>query len=361
MQSLFMTVLLALLCAWSVQCSTSGETAIMNLTELDDLVVRDYEWRTTEHHDPKGGFRNIWGPYDELSGWDAAGWIMGSSWRGEKFNPTKFRALDPGELTRPYSGRYRAAWFGQATVLIQSQGKVILTDPLFEQRASPVSFSGPKRLVGVPLALEKLPALDVVLISHNHYDHLSGDAIRRLVKRYDPVFLVPLGLGKLMKSWGASRVRELDWWQYVDVAGHRFSATPVQHFSARGAFDRNATLWAGWYIEARDTGLKVYFAGDTGYGPFFRETRERLGVPDLALIPIGAYLPRWFMKIVHVNPAEALQAYDDLQARRMLPIHWGTYDLADEALHRPLEEMKELMGDRKGILTDLPVGGVFED
>lgn len=335
----------------------------MNLVSQTATEIRSYAWYHTRHHKPEGGFRNIWGPYDPPTGWQTMGWILGRSWRVDDYQPTAFRTIDPAVLKKPYAS-YRLAWLGHATVLIQSGGKQILTDPIFDRRASPTSFAGPERLVGVPLAPERLPGLDVVVISHNHYDHLNKQAIAELARRFDPVFLVPLGLGAFMKERGARRIRELDWWQYVEVAGHRFSAVPVQHFSSRTAFDRDETLWAGWYIEELgkgERGNKIYFGGDTGYGPFFKETRERLGAPDLALIPIGAYQPRWFMKIVHVDPGEALQAFQDLGARHMLPIHWGTYDLADEALDRPIAELRERAGDRAdGILMDLPVGGVFE-
>ncbi len=344
-----------------VACSVSGEVALMNLVTLpESSPIVSYDWSDRRHHRAGGGFQNVWGPYAEPTALQAAGWILTRSWRVEDFQPTAFQETDPAGLVRPYA-KLRATWLGHASVLIQSGGKTILTDPIFEQRASPLSFAGPERYVGVPLALDRLPALDVVVISHNHYDHLNEATIATLAKTYNPVFLVPLGLGALLRQWGAKNVFELDWWQFIEIAGHRFSATPVQHFSSRSMTDRNATLWTGWFIEELKRGTKIYFGGDTGYGPFFRETRERLGAPDLALLPIGAYMPRWFMQIVHVDPAQSLQAFRDLEAGTMLPIHWGTYDLADEALDAPIRQLREAAGrDARGILLDLPVGGSYQ-
>jgi len=332
----------------------SEKTAVPSVPE----AIGTYPWAHKEHHG-RGSFQNIWGPYNEPTGWQAAGWIMGRSWKKEKSQKTAFQKVDPAVLTSR-SEPYRVFWLGHATALIQSGGLNILTDPIFEERASPLRSFGPERQTGVPLSPADLPAIDVVVISHNHYDHLSEKAIRLLAGRPGTLFLVPLGLAALLKSWGASRVLELDWWQYVDIKEHRFSATPVQHFSSRSLTDRNETLWTGWYIHARRSDRRFYFAGDTGYGPFFRETRERLGRVDLALIPIGAYRPRWFMQIVHVDPPEALRAAHDLEARHVLPIHWGTYDLADEPLHEPIELLRQTANDYKGKIIDIPVGGSFK-
>ncbi|MBE7439617.1 MAG: MBL fold metallo-hydrolase [Spirochaetales bacterium] len=305
-----------------------------------------------------GGFQNIWGPYTEPSQWRALRWALGRLGRESPEPNIPFQVVDAASLKKPYR-KYRATWLGHATVLLQSQGKIILTDPIFGQRASPVGFAGPERRVPVPLEPQNLPGLDVVVLSHNHFDHTNLSSLLELQRLYHPSFLVPLGMADLLRKAGLERVVELDWWQYVDLHGHRFSATPVQHFSARSLTDRNETLWTGWYIAA-EKGGSFYFGGDTGYGPFFRETAERLGKPDLAILPIGAYEPRWFMKIVHVDPAEAYQAFLDLGARRMLPIHWGTYNLAGEPLDRPIQALREVSAGKPGIL-DLPVGGIAEE
>ena len=239
-------------------------------------------------------------------------------------------------------------WIGHATVLAQLGGINVLTDPHFSRRASPVSFMGPERQVDPGIALAALPRIDVVLISHNHYDHLDDASVRGLNAQAGgpPVFIVPLGL----KAWFAEleivSVVELDWWQSHTVAGPAGPAelvpTPVQHGSGRGLTDRMQTLWGGYAVFAPD--LHLYFTGDTGYSKDFADIRERFAARqrpkagagfDLALIAIGAYEPRWFMATQHIDPAEALRIHHDLGAQRSMGIHWGTFELTDESLDEP--------------------------
>jgi L-ascorbate metabolism protein UlaG (beta-lactamase superfamily) len=186
--------------------------------------------------------------------------------------------------------------------------------------------------------------VDVVLLSHDHYDHLDAASIRALRARFDPLFLVPLGVDRRLRRWGIERIVAADWWQYVDISGWRFHCTPAQHFSGRGLWDRNTTLWAGWYIIPRDDASipRLFFAGDTAYAAHFSACRERLGAPDVACLPIGANRPRRIMRPVHMNPDEALQAFYDLNARRLIPIHWGTFDLADEPVQAPARRLRTL-------------------
>lgn len=233
-----------------------------------------------------------------------------------------------------------ATWIGHASVLVRSGGLQILTDPVFSERASPVSFAGPKRAQPPGIALDQLPPIDVVVISHNHYDHLDLPSVQQLAARNPAtLFLVPLGQKVWFADQGIAHVVELDWWQPHTHRGVEFQLVPVQHWSARGLGDRNHTLWGGWVVHAAD--LHWYFSGDTGYGPQFRETRERLqarrpGRPlDLALLAIGAYEPRWFMKEQHMNPEEAVRAHQELGARESIAIHWGTFELTDEPLDEP--------------------------
>lgn len=232
-------------------------------------------------------------------------------------------------------------WIGHATVLAQLGGLNVLTDPIFSERASPLAFVGPKRAQPPGLALAQLPHIDVVLISHNHFDHLDEKSVVALNAQPGgpPLFLVPLGNKAWFAELGISNVEELDWWQSRRVRGTEFVFTPVQHWSGRSFTDRLKTLWGGWAAFAPDCHL--FFSGDTGYSKDFAEIRQRFaprqseGGFDIALLALGAYEPRWFMKDQHVNPDETVQIHRDLGARRSLGIHWGTFELTDEALDEP--------------------------
>jgi len=232
-------------------------------------------------------------------------------------------------------------WIGHATALVQADGLSVLTDPIFSERASPLGFLGPRRAQPPGIALEQLPPVDAVLISHNHYDHLDLDSLARLNERSNgaTLFLVPLGNGRLLRGQGIRNVVELDWWEKHNLRGVEFQLTPLQHWSARGVGDRNQALWGGWAVFAPD--LHWFFAGDSGYSRDFADIGTRVASRvgergfDLALLPIGAYEPRWFMREQHVNPSEAVQAHRDLGARQSLGIHWGTFELTDEPLDQP--------------------------
>ncbi len=226
-------------------------------------------------------------------------------------------------------------WIGHDTFLLQIKGLNVLLDPHFSERASPLPFGEPRRLVAPGLSFEQLPRIDAVLISHNHYDHLDLASVRRLYADHGAHirFFVPLGLKAWFANIGIAAVTELDWWESVKYRGFEFHATPVQHSSARTGLDRHRTLWAGWVM--KDADFSFYFAGDTGYSPDFAETRKRLGPFDLAALPIGAYAPRWFMRAMHVNPQEAVQIFQDLETRYAVGMHWGTFRLTDEDADEP--------------------------
>ena len=246
-------------------------------------------------------------------------------------------------ITRPRAAAdcYSASWIGHSTVLLQFGGKNILTDPMFSRRASPVQWVGPRRVTDPSMSSDALPPIDIVLLSHNHYDHLDRASVKQIA-RANPAatWISPLRLSNYTRRWGIKDVVELDWWGSAVVDGIRITATPARHFAARGLADRNKSLWCGFTIEGK--GRRAYFAGDTAYHPAFGEIGDRCGPFDFVMIPIGAYDPRWFMKIVHVDPEEAVQIYRDLIAPHpnspnplMLAIHWGTFRLTDEPMDEP--------------------------
>jgi L-ascorbate metabolism protein UlaG (beta-lactamase superfamily) len=234
---------------------------------------------------------------------------------------------------------------GHSTMLIQTPGANLLVDPMYSDRASPFSFIGPRRVRAPALRLDDLPPISLLLLSHNHYDHCDLPTLRLLASRFDPVVVTPLGNGPLLRSAGLRRVEELDWWETARSAPVTITVTPAQHFSARGPFDRNRALWGGFLIEA--AGRRVFHAGDSGYGSHFRAIGTRLGPIDLALLPIGAYEPRWFMKDIHMNPAEAVQAHLDLAARRSLAMHFGTFQLTPEGIDDPARELGRALEERE--------------
>ena len=234
-------------------------------------------------------------------------------------------------------------WVGHSTLLIQMGGMNILTDPVWSSVASPVSFLGPRRWVPPAIEFDELPPIDVVLMSHNHYDHCDVPTIRRLTARYPDIsWFAPLGVAALLQRHGAQRVAELDWWQEATLGASQFACTPAQHFSARGLLDRDRTLWCGWAI--RSAHAKVLFAGDTALHPEYGRIAAEYGPFDVVAIPIGAYEPRWFMRPVHMNPDDALKAYRALNgtssAPAFVPIHWGTFKLTDEAMDEPPRRLR---------------------
>jgi L-ascorbate metabolism protein UlaG (beta-lactamase superfamily) len=235
-----------------------------------------------------------------------------------------------------------AVWIGHATYLINNGDINILTDPIFSKRASPVGFAGPKRMIPPAMTLNDLPKIDAVVVSHNHYDHLDIWSLKKLFKlNSETIFLVPTGDKKRLVKAGIRNVVEMNWWDIFRVSNTEFHFTPVQHWSKRGLFDRNKSLWGGWFIKSND--LSLYHAGDTGYSSDFKTTYERLGAPDYSFIPIGAYDPRWFMKDSHVNPEEAVQIALDLKTPHSFGMHWGTFTLTDEPVLEPPARLKEAL------------------
>lgn len=239
---------------------------------------------------------------------------------------------------------------GHSTMLIKLRGDFWITDPVFAERASPVQWMGPKRFHAPPIALEDLPQLRGVLLSHDHYDHLDRDTVLKLAKTTE-VFLTPLGVGDRLIAWGvdASKVRQFDWWEGTTIDGVQFTATPAQHFSGRGLFDGNKTLWASWVIV--DSNLRLFFSGDTGYFDGFKEIGRRFGPFDVTMMETGAYDPQW--PYVHMQPEQTVQAHVDLRGRWLLPVHNGTFDLAMHDWTDPFERVLAL-SDARGIALTTP-------
>jgi N-acyl-phosphatidylethanolamine-hydrolysing phospholipase D len=248
-------------------------------------------------------------------------------------------AHDPAALLQEPS----ITWVGHSTFLVRMDGVAFVTDPMFSERASPFSFMGPRRMVSPGVPFDELPPLDFVLLTHDHYDHTDRPTVTRLARRGVP-FIVPRGLGDWVREAGG-RTTELDWWQDTELDGVRITCVPARHFSGRALRDRNRRLWCGWVVSGPTR--RFYDVGDTAYPDHFREIRERLGPIDLATVPIGAYLPAAMMHPVHTTPEEALQIAEDVGARRAVAMHFGTFDLADEAVDEPPRRFRA-EADRRG-------------
>ncbi len=235
-------------------------------------------------------------------------------------------------------------WIGHSTVLIQTAGLNILTDPFFSQRASPFQFAGPKRIRDPGISIVDLPPIDLILLSHNHFDHLDAPALAALKKIHDAKLITTLNNGRYVKNYPCT---ELDWRQSVEYGEARITLMPALHWSKRSVSDTNKALWGAFVIET--SGGVIYFAADTGYGTgeTFREVKSKFGAPRLSLLPIGAYEPRWFMKPQHMNPEEAVQAHLDLGSAKSLAIHHGTVQLTDEKVDAPVVALKEAMARHK--------------
>ena len=243
----------------------------------------------------------------------------------------------PALPTQLAPGQIALTFINHITFLIQAHGLNILTDPVYSERASPLRNRGPKRVRAPGLAFDQLPPIHLVLVSHNHYDHLDLDTLMRLEAAHAPRFITPLGNKPFLEQHGLRTVHELDWWQSLDVANTTVTVTPAQHWSSRGPGNRNRSLWCGFIV--RMGTANVLFAGDTGYSKHFKEIRARHGAVDLALLPIGAYEPRWFMAPQHMNPEDAVAALQLLGARYALGYHWGTFRLTSEGIEQPKHDL----------------------
>ena len=290
------------------------------------------------HHLPDGTFRNP--PGSPERGGSPAEW-RSFFWR-RLVEPAPAPALPDGHVLPTETAlagiaaagdRDSVTWLGHASFLLRLGGRTILTDPFLTERASPLPWFGPRRIAGPGLPPELLPPLDLLLLSHNHYDHLDLRALARVRALERTSVIMPLRLSRYLDTGSFTQAIELDWLQQTEIAGIRITALPAIHFSKRGLFDRNASLWCGFLLEAG--GPSILFTGDTAYGPVFAETAARVAPPDLALVPIGAYEPRALMVGSHCTPEEGVRIGREFGARRLCGMHWGTILLTDEPAFEP--------------------------
>lgn len=295
----------------------------------------------SDHFDGKKFFNP--GRKDEKGFSDFLKWQLTSDrkpwpeWVENKATPQVAKNVSGGEA--------HVTFVNHATFLLQFESLNVLTDPVFSDRVSPVSWAGPKRVRAPGLAMDQLPKIDVILVSHSHYDHMDIPSLKSLQKKHNPLILLPLGNKKILERNGIKGAVEMDWWQSHEVGGQKITLVPAHHWSSRSPWDRNEALWGGFVIEAG--GVKAYFAGDSGYGPIFKELVSKLGVFDVSIIPIGAYEPRWFMKQQHLNPDDAVLAHLDLQSPFTLGAHFGTFQLTDEGIDDPIVELAQALEKHK--------------
>jgi N-acyl-phosphatidylethanolamine-hydrolysing phospholipase D len=305
--------------------------------------------RLPAHHRPEGGFRNPW-PSAKTHGFlDFLKWTLVERRQNPRRpdpDPSSFaRATPQFVVPRADPETFTLTWVGHTTFLVQMSGLNILIDPIWGERASPLRFMGPRRWVPPGVEFDRLPPIDAVILSHDHYDHLDAPTISRLVARYPAaVWFSPLEVGKFLRHHGARDVVEKDWWEETSIGSLRLTCVPAQHFSGRTLGKRNNTLWSGWVLRSPDRTL--LFAGDTALHPEFASIAIRYGPIDVAILPIGAYEPRWFMGSVHMNPEDCIQAVGQLKTAQsgnpviVVAAHWGTFKLTDEPMDEPPARMR---------------------
>ncbi|HEX3533816.1 MAG TPA: MBL fold metallo-hydrolase [Gemmatimonadaceae bacterium] len=302
------------------------------------------------HHRPGGGFRNPW-PGAQMHGFlDFLKWSLVERRRNPRRpdpDPSVFKRMAPSyAVPRAAPDSFTITWIGHTSFLIQMGGLNLLTDPVWSERASPVQFAGPRRWVPPAVQFDELPPIDAVILSHDHYDHLDSSTVSHLAQRYPAAkWYAPLGVDAFLRRHGARDVIQSDWWEESAFGDLRLTCLPAQHFSGRTLGKRNTTLWCGWGL--RTGSHSVFFAGDTALHPDFASIATRCGPFDVAILPIGAYEPRWFMGSVHMNPEDCINAVDQLErgqngaALVMAAAHWGTFKLTDEPMDEPPARMRE--------------------
>jgi L-ascorbate metabolism protein UlaG (beta-lactamase superfamily) len=312
--------------------------SIIFLILIIGLVLSEpgYNGQENDHFDGKR-FYNLNGVRAK-SFFDVVRWAANRNqgpWREIKDQP-----FDQVKISQLNDGLPKIWFVNHSTFLIQIGAINILIDPVWSKRVSPFSMMGPRRMRPPGMKYENLPEIDIILISHNHYDHLDLSTLKKLREDYNPRIVVPLGVGQLLQKHGMRNWEELDWWESTRVKDiFRITATPAQHFSGRGMFDRDSTLWCGFHIT---TGThSIYYTGDSGYGDFFKKIGDQLKTIDCAIIPIGAFKPQWFMGPVHCTPEEAVRIHLDIGAQASIACHFGTFPLGDDGMEEPVKLLKE--------------------
>jgi L-ascorbate metabolism protein UlaG (beta-lactamase superfamily) len=325
---------------WGKIASVTAATAILGVgVERFGFSAPRYQGPVTDHFDGSR-FHNLTVFADKHDG--ALKWMLERPWNQRTWRTWVDDPPGPPPPRRVDGGTLRVTFVNHSTLLIQMDGLNILTDPIWSERCSPVQFAGPKRHRRPGIDFADLPPIDAVLVSHNHYDHLDVLTLQRLRVRNAPRLVTALGNGLVLAKAGLGASTELDWWQTTQLAPHvKVTLVPAQHFCSRGISDRNRNLWGGFVISGPSG--NVYFAGDTGWGPHFDLIRQRFSPIRLAMLPIGAYLPRWFMSPVHIGPDQAVQAHLALGAETSVAMHFGTFDLGDDGELQPVEELHAAM------------------
>jgi L-ascorbate metabolism protein UlaG (beta-lactamase superfamily) len=328
----------------------------MNDEQRRTGLRRERSQASTQFHD--GKFRNPSGAGPDIKGSRLS--IMGEFFfrRGRREPRAALPLARPHETwARPVDTGFRVTWLGHSTVLLELDGRRVLTDPVFGDRASPFSFAGPRRFHPVPATLDELPPLDAVVLSHDHFDHLCASTVTALAARRVP-FVTALGVGAHLEEYGVDPavIRELDWHESTEVAGLRFTATPSQHFSGRSLTGNNRTLWASWVVQSERR--KVFFSGDTGLIPEFADIGRAHGPFDLVMLEVGAYHPAW--GTIHLGPENALTAFERLGGGTLLPVHWGTFNLGLHDWDEPAETLLTLAAQRGARIVTPQIGAAFE-
>jgi L-ascorbate metabolism protein UlaG (beta-lactamase superfamily) len=299
------------------------------------MYVEGHKGPKTENFDGRV-FKNL-EPISPHGFWGFIKWQMSggkSEWPDWVDSPQSSKKIESLQANKT-----QVTFINHASFLIQIGAVNVLTDPIWSERCSPFTWVGPKRHRRPGVRFEDLPPIHVVIVSHNHYEHMDLESLKLLDQKHQPLFLVGLGNKAFLERHGINNVQEFDWWGSQEIKGVNFTFVPVQHFSGRGLNDRFKTLWGGFVLDSKRH--KMLFAGDTGYASHFRQIREKFGPMDLSLLPIGAYEPRWFMKDMHMNPADAVQAHLDLESKLSIGMHFGTFKLTDEAIDDPGKHLEE--------------------
>jgi N-acyl-phosphatidylethanolamine-hydrolysing phospholipase D len=317
------------------------------------VEAEDPEALYAPHRHADGTFFNPWLP-ENRPWWSFWRWVLSKNSLGPQaeHDPDTPIAANEGAYLKDKNAPASLTWVGHATFVVQWSGQLVLTDPFFSERAAVVKRKNPPAF-----GPGALPDGFIVLISHNHYDHLDSDSLEALLPRAALV-LCPLGLGEWLKDKGAKKVREMDWWQSIDVNGTRFTSLPVQHWSRRFGQSYNETLWCSWLMERH--GKKIYYGADSGYFVGYREFAKRFPDIDVALMPMGAYYPRWFMHYAHMDLPEMMRSFQDMGAKEMVPTQWGVLPLGDEPPAYPRLELEKYLADHPALkdrVKLLPVGG----